>query len=113
MPEWANYDSKLSAKCHICCTSKHKMRIQYGKCTNEDCLCTGRCRKGFKTHRCLRHSDKNLQKHQLFAHGVHNSRVFTRTNRGITPVAKDLIETIIQDYDNKPLRIHMRMQKDL
>jgi len=28
LPEWANYDSKLSAKCHICCTSKQKMRIQ-------------------------------------------------------------------------------------
>jgi len=42
----------------------------------------------FKTHICLRHSDKNLQKHQLFAHGVHDSQVFTRINRGIT-VAKD------------------------
>ena len=64
-----------------------------------------------KTLIYLRHSDKNLQKHQLFANGVHNSRVFTRTNRGITPITKDLIETIIQDYDNKPLRKHMRMQK--
>ena len=48
LPEWANYDSKLSAKSHICYTSKHKMRIQYGKCTNEDCLCTGRCERSFK-----------------------------------------------------------------
>ena len=64
-----------------------------------------------KTHICLIHSDKNLHKNQLFSHGVHNSRVFNRTNRGITQIAKDLIETIIQDYNNKPLRIHMRMQK--
>jgi hypothetical protein len=33
------------------------MRIQYGKCTNEDCSCTGRCGRSFKTHICLRHSD--------------------------------------------------------
>jgi hypothetical protein len=64
------------------------MRIQYRKCTSENCLCTGRCETSFKTHICLRHSDKILQKHQLFAHGVHDSQVFTRINRGIT-VAKD------------------------
>ena len=44
LPEWANYDSKLSPKYHVCCTSKHKMRIQHVKCTNKDCLCTGRCK---------------------------------------------------------------------
>jgi len=58
------------------CTSKHKMGIQYGKFTNEDCLCTGRCERRLKTNICLRHSE-NLQKLQLFAHGVHNSRIFT------------------------------------
>ena len=48
LPEWANYNPKLSAKSHICCTSKHKMRIKYGKCKNEE-----------------EHSDKNLQNFNL------------------------------------------------
>ena len=65
---------------------------------------TGRCERSFKTHICLRHSAKNLQKHRIFAHGVHNSRVFTGLNRNITSISKEFIETIIQDYDNKSLR---------
>jgi hypothetical protein len=39
LPGCANYESKFSEKCHICKTNKHKMRIQYGKCTNAACLC--------------------------------------------------------------------------
>ena len=93
--------------------SKHKMGIKYGKCTYEHCLCTCRCERSFKTHNCLRHSDTNLQKHQLFAYDVHNRRVFTHfeNNKQIEALHQlSKIETIIQDYDNKPLRIRVRMQ---
>ncbi len=71
----------------------------------------GRCGRNFKTHICLRHSDKKLQKHQLFAYGEHSSGDFTKPNRSTTLVAIELIEKIIQDYDSKPFRIHMGMQR--
>jgi hypothetical protein len=41
----------------------------------------GWCGRNFKTHICLRHSDKKLQKHQLFAYGEHSSGDFTKANR--------------------------------
>jgi hypothetical protein len=38
---------------------------------------------------------------------IHSSGDFTKANRSITPVAKEFIETIIQEYDSKLFRIHM------
>jgi len=34
LADFSNYNTKVSAKCHMCHTNKHKTKIQYGKCTN-------------------------------------------------------------------------------
>lgn len=105
--DYSNDHSNTRPKCTICNkNTQHKMRIQYGKCANENCYQDGnKCQRRYKTLICLKHDNKALQRHQFYICGKHNNNESDNKNRGISSQAKEAIEEIINLYDSRPKRI--------
>ena len=99
-------------KCEICKTSDHKMRVQYHKCTNPSCYESSLCLKRYVTHICLKSEVEKYRKRQLLeiAGEKHNSDTFdVKKQRGLTEKVKELIEELINEYECKPKKIHIKL----
>jgi hypothetical protein len=97
-------------KCQMCQIKAHKMKIQYGNCSNKPCLQSEFCPVEYKATTCLRYNDTQIQKINLYSVGIeHNSDEIEKHVRGLTDKVKELIEEIIHDYDAKPKRIFIRL----
>ena len=62
-----------------------------------------------KNNNCA--EDKKYQKHVLYSNGKCNDTNFTKKNRGISAKVKEIIEEIVKDYDARPKKIHVKLNK--
>ena len=87
------------------------MKLQYTICNNEWCLATGQCSYRMKIHTCLQLDDLRYQKRKIFVIGSHNSNESTKKIRGISSKTKEVFENMNNEFDCKPKRIHIRLQR--
>jgi hypothetical protein len=80
-------------KCTICSSKQlHKMKVQYGNCTNNPCLDNDPCDWKCKIETCCKDPDSQLQKVVFKSAGKHNSFNFVRANRGISKKTKSRLK---------------------
>ena len=96
--------------CQMCHIKSHKMKTQYGICSNKPCLESGICPVEYKATTCLKYNDKQIQKINLYSLDIdHKSDEIEKHVRGLTDTVKEIVEEIIHDYDAKPKRIFIRL----
>ena len=95
-------------KCTVCKNDHHKMRIQYAYCNNVNCNEKELCPRRTKILTCKKNETENLVR--MYTANKHNSNHFKLKQHGISPSVKELIEDIINNYDNRPKRVHIKLQ---
>ena len=88
-------DKSHNVNCTICHSKNHKMKVQYGYCNNEPCNAITPCQRRTKTQICSQHC----------------STEFIKKNVGISDCVKGIIDDLIYNYDARPKRIHIRLNK--
>ncbi|CAF1102051.1 unnamed protein product [Brachionus calyciflorus] len=96
-----------------CKKADHKMKVQYCYCSNQACFINNEnCPRLYKVHICLKSNDPVIQKTSIYSLNKHASSECSKKNvRGITPAVKELVETLIGDYNIRPFKIWMKLQK--
>ena len=104
-------DHSKYTNCNLCEKgSIHKMKTQFAHCSNPSCLEEGYlCEKQYKINTCLKSDDKYFQKRFVYTLGIQNIDIVEKKNRGLTDQVKNMIEEIIQQFELKAKRIHMKL----
>jgi hypothetical protein len=94
--------------CSICKSKTHKMRYKLARCNDKTCNNVDACPREVKILYC--------QKRETVAYytkGKHNAPYNERrpTHYGITPIVKEKLEDLIFNYDSRPHRLHLKLNK--
>jgi hypothetical protein len=94
--------------CTICKARNHKMRYKLGRCNDKSCISEYACEREIKLLYCQKRETV-----VYFAKGSHNPEYLARHPRvfGMPQTVKDKIEDLIYNYDTRPKRIHIKLEK--
>jgi hypothetical protein len=94
--------------CSICKSRNHKMRYKIGRCNDVNCNKDFQCELQVKILTC-----QKREKVAYFTKETHNASVeLRRPNRhGISPSVKEKLEDLIFNYDSRPKRLHIKLNK--
>ena len=92
--------------CSICRSNSHKMRYKIGRCNDKNCNSDEACNRTIKILLCQK-------KERVFYYnkGKHNASSRQPNIFGISPLVKEKLEDLIYNYDSRPKRLHIKLDK--
>jgi hypothetical protein len=95
--------------CSMCRSKTHKLRYKIGRCNDNTCNNTDEpCERKVKILYCQKREHV-----ALYGKGVHRAESKDRMPKhyGISETVKEKLEDLICNYESRPLRLHLKLEK--
>ena len=94
--------------CSLCHSRNHKMRYKIGRCNDKNCNKDFQCERQVKILFC-----QKSEHVAFYTKDTHNAEFAIRRphHHGITPSVKEKLEDLIFNYDSRPKRLHLKLEK--
>ena len=107
-------DKSNKVNCTICNEGSHSMKAVYSHCVDLNCNSKDEmCPVRYRTFICLKHDNPENQKIFLYklTGATHLSGNCQKSCRGLSEKVKEIVEDLIFNYESKPKRIQIKLQK--